>query len=68
MWARGLDGSWGGDPSFEVLKRGNLHLVVTEVVPVRGGADQHRKVLVLISISVSEGLRRVWSSVLLVCL
>ena len=29
-----LDGALGGDPSFEVLKWGGLHLVVTEVVPV----------------------------------
>ena len=30
---RVLDGAWsGGDPSFEVLKRGDLHLVVTVVV------------------------------------
>ena len=35
-----LYGAWGGDPSSEVLKRGVLHLVVTEVVPVGGGADK----------------------------
>ena len=29
-----LDGDFGGDPSSEVLRRGGLHLVVTEVVPV----------------------------------
>ena len=40
MRARELDGAWGGDPSFEVLKRGGLHLVVTEVVPVDGNADE----------------------------
>ena len=39
----------GGDPSFEVLKRGGLHLVVTEVDPVGGGADKKR-VLMLFSI------------------
>ena len=39
---RVLDGVWGGDQSFEVLKRGGLHLVVTEVVPVAGGADKKR--------------------------
>ena len=35
-----LDGALGGDLSFEVLKRGGLHLVVTEVVPIGGGADK----------------------------
>ena len=35
-----LDGALGGDPSSKVLKRGGLHLVVTEVVPVGGGADK----------------------------
>ena len=34
------DGALGGDPSLEVLKSGALHLAVTEVVPVGGGADQ----------------------------
>ena len=29
-----LDGAWGGNPSFEVLKREGLHLVVTEVLVV----------------------------------
>ena len=38
----------GGDPSFEVLKRRGLHLVVTEVVPVGDGTVE--KVLVLLSI------------------
>ena len=39
--ARELDGAWGGDQSFEVLKCGGFHLVVSEseVVPVGGGAD-----------------------------
>ena len=37
-----LDDAWGGDQSFEVLKRGAPHLVVTEVVPVGGGADKKR--------------------------
>ena len=48
------DGALGGDPSLEVLKCGGLHLVVTEVVPVRGGADKKKKkkkrVLVLFNI------------------
>ena len=39
----------GGDPLPEVLKSGGLHLVVTEVVPVGGGADKER-VLVLFSV------------------
>ena len=38
-----LDGTRGGDQSFEVLKRGGLHLVVTEVVPVGDGADKKEK-------------------------
>ena len=37
MHACELDGAWGGDQSFEVLERGGLHLVVTEVVLVDGG-------------------------------
>lgn len=41
MRACGLDGAWGGDPSFQVLEHGDLHLVVTEVVPVGGGADNN---------------------------
>ena len=32
-----LDGASGGNQSFEVLKCGGLHLVITEVVPVSGG-------------------------------
>ena len=43
------NGALGGDPSLEVLKCGGLHLVVTEVVPVGGGADKKR-VLVLFGI------------------
>ena len=43
-----LDGAWGGDQSFEVLKCEGLHLVVTEVVPVGDGTVE--KVLVLLSI------------------
>ena len=41
MRACELDGAWGGDQSFEVPKRGGLHLVVTEVVPVAAGADNN---------------------------
>ena len=75
MRACELDDALGGDLLFEVLKGGGLHQVVTEVVPVGGGADQKKKkerekkgksscaVRYL-----SEGLRRVWSLVLLVCL
>ena len=38
---RACEGSaWCGDPSFEVLERGGLHLVVIEVVPIGGGADK----------------------------
>ena len=46
MRACELDGAWGGDQSFEVL---SLHLVVSEVVPVGGGADK-KGVLVLLGI------------------
>ena len=46
------DGALGGDPSLEVLKSGGLHLVVTEVVPVSGGAD---KEIVLMMFSVGVG-------------
>ena len=38
-----LDGALGGDPSFEVLERGGLHLVVTEVDLVGGGEDNNKK-------------------------
>ena len=41
-----LDGTRGGDQSFEVLKCGGLHLVLTEVVPVGGGVEE-KGVLVL---------------------
>ena len=41
--ARELDGALGGNPSFEVLEHGGLHLVVTKVVPVSGGADKKKK-------------------------
>ena len=34
MRACELDGVLGGDPSFEVLKRDGLHLIVIEVVPI----------------------------------
>ena len=35
----------GGDPLLEVLKSGGLHLVVTEVVPVDGDADETKELL-----------------------
>jgi len=44
-----LDGGFGGDPPSEVLKPEGLHLVVTEMVPISGGVDKKR-VLVLFSI------------------
>ena len=67
------NGALGGDQSFEVLECGGLHLVVTEVVPVSGGADnnkkERKKEFLCYSVYLSEGLRRaVWSLVLLVCL
>ena len=40
MCACELDGALGGDLSFEVLKHGGLHLVVTEVVSLGGDADK----------------------------
>ena len=43
------DGALGDDPLLEVLKSGGLHLVVIEVVPVGGGADKER-VLMLFSV------------------
>ena len=42
MRACELDGALGGDPSSEVLKRGGLHLVVTDVVPVCGWCGQEK--------------------------
>ena len=48
MRACELDDALGGDLSFEVLKGGGLHQVVTEVVPVGGGADKKRKKRVLV--------------------
>ena len=41
-----LGGTRGGDQSFEVLKCGGLHLVLTEVVPVGSGVEE-KGVLVL---------------------
>ena len=61
----GLDGALGGNLSFEVLRCGDLHLVITEVVPVGGGTDQKSSCAVH---HLSEGLRRVRSLVLLVYL
>ena len=45
MRACELDGALGGDPSSEVLKRGGLHLIVTEVVPIDGDADETKEFL-----------------------
>lgn len=61
----GWDGALGGNPSFEVLKCGDLHPVTTEVVPVGGGTDQKSSCAVCY---LGEGLRRVWSLAPLVCL
>ena len=49
-----LDGALGGDPLLEVLKWG-LHLVVTNVVPVGGGAD--KKSSCAVQYLSEEGLR-----------
>ena len=62
-----LDGGFGGDPPFEVLKRGGLHLVVTEMVPVGGGADKKKRSSCAVQY-LNEGLGRLWSLVLFVCL
>ena len=43
------DGVLGDDLSLEVLKCGGLHLVVIKVIPIGGGVDKKR-VLVLCSI------------------
>ena len=43
------DGALGDKPLLEVLKSEGLHLVVTEVVPVSGGADKER-VLMLFTV------------------
>ena len=53
-----LDGALGGDPSSKILKRGGLHLVVTEVVPVGGSADNKQKKSSCVVMYLSEGLRR----------
>ena len=47
-----LDGACGGHQSFQVLKIGGLHLVVTEVIPV--GGDENEKVH-FISIKFTSG-------------
>ena len=47
-----LDGAWGGDQSFKVLTHGNIHLVVIEVVPVRGCANEKMNFL---SIKMTSG-------------
>ena len=47
-----LDGACGGHQSFQVVKIGGLHLVVTEVIPV--GGDENEKVL-FISIKLTSG-------------
>ena len=67
MHACELDGAWGGNLLFEVFEYGGLHLVVIKVVPVSGGANKTKKSSCAIWY-LSEGLRRVWSLVLLVCL
>ena len=38
-----LDGAWGVNLLFEVFEYGGLHLVVTKVVPVGGGANKTKK-------------------------
>ena len=67
MRACELDGGFGGHLSFEVLNRGGLHPVVIEVVPVGGGADKKKKSSCAVQY-LNEGLGRLWSLVLFVCL
>ena len=55
------DGALGDDSSSEVLERGSLHLVVTEVVSVGGGAEQNKNKQKKFSRLICEGLRRVWT-------
>ena len=62
-----LDGAFGGDLSSEVLKRGGFYLIVTEVVPIGGGADKKKQNSCAVQY-LNEGLTRVWSLVLPVCL
>lgn len=50
-----LNGALGGDPSFEVLMCGGLHLVISEVVPVGGGTDKNLLVLFSLSARDKEG-------------
>ena len=45
MRAFELDSALSRDPASEVLKHGGLHLVITGVVPVGGGADKKREFL-----------------------
>ena len=49
MHACNSDGALGDDPLLEVLRCRGRHLVVTEVVPIGGGADTKR-VLMLFSV------------------
>ena len=53
MCACELDGALGDALLFEVLKCGGLHLVVTDMVPVGGGADKERA-LMLFSVGVGN--------------
>ena len=43
MHACELDGAFSGDSSSEVLKRGDLHLVITEVIPTGCGVDRKKE-------------------------
>ena len=52
------DGALRGDPLLEVLMSGGLHLVVTEVVPIGGGAGKEKSSYVVQCLS--GELRMVW--------
>ena len=58
------DGALGGVPLLEVLKCRGLHLVVTEVVPISGSADNNNnnnKKSPYVVQCLSGELRMVWS-------
>ena len=59
-----LDGAWGSDLLFEIHENRGLHLVVTKVVPVSGGADKKKSSCAVWYLS--GELRRVCSLVFLV--
>ena len=49
---------WMASRHLKSSNVGGLHLVITDVVPIGGGVDRKKRVLVLFTY-LSEGLRRV---------